>query len=362
MSGKTFEDYGESLRSYQAYSSPDAHERERAYTERTERVTASKSSIGEKSHHERVERVKDDLYDSKLVKTTISKPGDDVNRVHIVLIDNSGSNRIIANHLRTSSGYLMSVLNTIDPTSQIAFMYCSDHTDGDNFMQNIDYLSPNKDGDKALYSTLKHVSDASGGDEAEAWECALMEACSIKFGKATKKHLYLVTDVVGHGMGMSNDDGCPKQIKWKDAVEKVYGTYDTFEVVGCGDDSSIFELQKQFVKPERVAFDLINLSNIPESRHRAGITGNALLFLIARKTSQQGLEMFLSFLYEKWLDDPVFGAGTEGRAKTMIKHLASYLEPIALPSGVKASGRKIMWDAPALTRSVVDKMLEKILV
>lgn len=359
MSGRSYEDYSDTLHHYRGISSSDEHEREMAYTARTARVESAKETIGEKSIHERVEREDDKLYDSHLVKSSISKPGTGIDRVHVVLIDNSGSNRIIATHLRKTSGYLMSVLNTIDPTSQIAFMYCSDHCDGQNFIQPVDYLSPDKTGDKALYSTLKHVRDASGGDAAEAWECALMEACDLKFGAATKKHLYLVTDVVGHGMGMDNDDGCPKQIKWKDAVEKVYDTFDTFEVIGCGDDANTFNLQKKFVKPERVDYDLIDLSKIPEAKHRAGITGNALLFLIARKTSQQGLEMFLSFLYEKWIDDPVFGGKTTERAKNMIKRFAKYLEP-ATVTGPKV-GRKILWDS-TFTKSNVDKMLEKILV
>jgi hypothetical protein len=205
-------------------------------------------------------------------------------------------------------------------------LYCSDHCDGDNFIQEIDFLFPDKKGDKALYSSCKNVVPASGGDEAEGFECALKQACDIDFGKAKNVHLYLVTDVVAHGMGMEDDNGCPFQVSWKSSLKKVSEKFTSFEVVGCGGDSDTGKLQQKFIKPERLAYDLIDLSSIPEPQHRAGITGNALLFLIARHRGFQAIELFLTFLYEKWLNDPVFGKGTDSRAQEMIIRFTKFLE------------------------------------
>lgn len=326
MSGKTYEDYSSSLSRRTKSFSSDPEVSSRAYAESAGYVAKAKAEVLYKSASPRVERVHDDQYDASLVTNKITKPSSTVERIHVVLIDNSGSNRDIARHLRTSSGYLMSVLNTLDPLAQIAWMYVSDHCDDERMIQEIDFSSSDKKGDKALYSSLKHVLDASGGDAPEAFECALWDACKIDFGGAKTKHLYLVTDVVGHGMGMSGDEGCPLQRDWKTSVKKVYSTYDTFEVIGCGDDPEIGKLQAKFLKPERVPFDFIDLSSIKEFKYRSGITGNALLFLIARHTGMQGIELFLSFLYEKWIDDPIFGASTEVKAKEMIHRFGKYVE------------------------------------
>lgn len=320
MSGASYDEYKESI------SRRSKEMDECDYSSYTTRSKMHKEKVTEKSHEPRKERDKSDLYDNNLVKLKITKPKKDVNRLHIILIDNSGSNSIIAKHIRDSSGYFMSVLNTIDPQSQVAFMYCSDHSDGENFIQSVDYLFPDKEGDKALYSTLQHVRGANGHDAAEAFECALWQACEINFGNASQKHLYLATDVVGHGMGMSSDDGCPYQRYWKDSKNKVYDTFTSFEVIGCGGDAEVGKLQTQFLKDDRIQYDLIDLSSIKESYHRAAITINAVLFLIARKTGRQGIELFLSFLYEKWLEDPIFGSQTEERAKDMIKRFGKFIE------------------------------------
>jgi hypothetical protein len=127
-------------------------------------------------------------------------------------------------------------------------------------------------------------------------------------------------------MGMSSDEGCPFQRDWKDSKEKVYTTFTSFEVIGCGDNASTGRLQAQFLKDDRIQYDLIDLSSIEEDRHRAAITINAILFLIARKTGRQGIELFLSFLYEKWLEDPIFGSQTEDRAKDMIRRFGKFIE------------------------------------
>jgi len=323
MSGKSYESYSDHLNERKSSFDDD---RDSFYKKREETVKSARSEVRSKSAMPREKRITNDLYDESLVTKKITKPDPAVERVHLVLIDNSGSNARIAQHLRESSGYLMSVLEQLDPASQIAFMYCSDHGDRDKFIQSIDYLQPGKKGDKALYSSSQEVIPANGDDGAEAWECALWEACGLDFGKAKEKHLYLATDVVGHGMGMGSDDGCPHQRDWKKSKEKVYKTFTTFTVIGCGDDPDTGKLQTQFLKEDRIPFDLIDLSSIKEFAHRAAITGNALLFLIARNTGMQGVELFLSFLYEKWLHEPIFGDDTDQRAQDMIRRFGKYVE------------------------------------
>lgn len=305
------------------------HERNRLETEarlaegdRLRRLEEARRTAEEKKERKKREKV----YDKKYVRLGITKPKEGVERVHIVLVDNSGSNRLIARHLRNSSGHLVSALRSIDPQSQIAFCYFSDHCDGDGIRQEVDYISPDEEGDKILNSTVTHIRDVSGGDEAEAIECMLNEMCKLDFGKAKTKHLYLVTDVVGHGMGLRSDDGCPFQRDWRDSLARVREVFDSFEVVGCSDNPHTGKLQQQFVAPKRLAYDLIDLSQIREHEHRLAITGNTLLFLIARRMGTQTAEMFLGFLYEKWNSDPVFGANTDLRAKEAIRRFAKYLE------------------------------------
>jgi hypothetical protein len=321
MSGVDYESYAGSYK----LSARDM-DTDEGRTRRSARLTTARSEMMTKSAAPRAKRATDELYDSELVTNKITKPAADVERVHIAIIDNSGSNATIAAHLRTSSGYFMSVLNQIDPKSQIAWMYASDHCDGNDFIQEVDFLSPGKKGDKALYSSLYHVHGAGGGDAAEAFECSLWQACDIDFGAAKEKHLYLATDVVAHGMGMTSDEGCPNQRDWKKSKEKVYKTFDSFCVVGCGDDEETGKLQTKFLKTDRIPFDFIDLSSIKEARHRAAMTGNAILFLIARKVGLQNIELFLSFLYEKWLEDPIFGKDTDQRAKDMINRFGKYIE------------------------------------
>lgn len=321
MSGLSRDHYSDSLRSYseKGYESSRA---KRIHETKKSLFTSSDEDLRKKTE---VKREVDKIYDKKFIRSEITEPKPETKRIHIVIIDNSGSNRIIANHFRESSGYFTSVLNSIDPTSQIAFMYYSDHCDGNHINQEIDYVSPDEEGDKIIHSTARNIVPASGGDSPEAFECALYDVCQKNFGNAEFKHLYLVTDEVAHGMGESGDDGCPYQRNWKDSVELVYKTFTTFEVVGCG-NARLSKLQTQFLKPDRVGFDFMDLSEIPEEDHRKTISGNSLLFLISRKTGLQTIELFLSFLYEKWLESPIFGRKSADRAKEMIERFGKYIE------------------------------------
>lgn len=323
MSGRSFDSYTNSLSSYR--NNDAEHE-----VARTKRIYETKKEITIKTDDELIRKTKIkrevvDLYDSAFVRSVITQPKPETKRIHIVIIDNSGSNRVIAAHFRESSGYFTSVLNSIDPTSQVAFMYYSDHCDGRHINQEIDYVSPDETGDKIIHSTARNIIPVSGGDAAEAFECALYDVCQKNFGNAEYKHLYLVTDQVAHGMGESDDNGCPLQRNWKDSLELVSKTFTTFEVVGCG-NSRLSKLQAQFIRHDRLGLDFLDLSSIPEEEHRKAISGNALLFLIARKTGLQTTELFLSFLYEKWLESPIFGRQSAERAKEMIERFGKYIE------------------------------------
>jgi hypothetical protein len=321
-SGSSRDTYSSSFERTKSAFTGSAEERTRGTHERTERIHRAKETTGEEKHEQkRKERV-----DEGKIRLGITKPSATAKRVHIFLVDNSGSNRLIAAGLRESSGYLSAVHGIIDSESDFATVFFSDHCDGPRIMQEVDYVPPTPEGDLILLSTISVIFPADGGDYPEAIECALKRACELDFGAALTKHLYLVSDEVAHGMGEEDDAGCPDQVNWRDELEKVRNTFDTFEVIGCGASSRVAELQKQFLTPERLAYDFIDLSAIKEHQHRLGITANALLFLVARKKGMQMIEVFLGGLYEKWLASPVFGTDTEMRAKEAIRRFGKYIE------------------------------------
>lgn len=321
-SGGDYTSYRESFSRTKSTVSGSAEEKAKGTHERTERINRDKETTGEKKE----EKARTEKVDSTKVRLGITKPSPTAKRVHIFMVDNSGSNSVIAEGLRKSSGYLSAVHGVIDPDSDFATIFFSDHCDGSRIMQEVDYVSPTPEGDLILLSTISKVAKAGGGDAPEAIECAMKRACELDFGDALSKHLYLVSDEVAHGMGERGDDGCPFQVSWIDELEKVNKVYDTFEVIGCGDVARVAELQKQFLSPERLAYDFIDLSEIEKPEHRLGITANAMLFLVARKQGIQMVEVFLAGLYEKWLASPVFGTQTEAKAKEQIRRFGKYIE------------------------------------
>jgi len=326
MSLKSYGSYSEDYERSKALKSTDAGVRRRAKAARSERLDGLREKAKSPSAPPAVHREEDKLYDPKLVRLKIGHPSPTAERLHVVLIDNSGSNRKIAQHLRKTSGYLLATLGSLDPESQLAVVYFSDHCDGRLIEQHVDWVSPGEEGDKILHSTTLHVKPAGGGDAPEAIECAMWNACDIDFGSCAERHLYLVTDVVAHGMGMSSDNGCPLQREWQQSLERVRETFTSFEVVGCGSDPKVGVLQQQFIAEDRLAYDLIDLSNIKSHGHRTGITGNAFLFLVARHRGLQEVEMFLMGIYEKWLAEPIFGANTDMGAREAILRFGKYLE------------------------------------
>lgn len=321
-------------------TSEDRGVAEKAVAERSERIKENRRKIDEDPYRSPPKRDEREIYDSSLVRLKVNAPDEKAERVHIVLIDNSGSNEKIAKHLKGSSGYLLAVLRAIDPGSRICFIYFSDHCDGPRIWQPVDYVAPDEQGDKILHSSIRHVEGAGGGDEPEAIECAMWDTCDLPFGHVQDRRLYLVTDVVAHGMGLRGDGGCPRHRDWKESLKRVHETFRSFEVIGCGIERDCAELQKKFIADKkRLPYDLIDLSGIKSHEHRCGITGNSLLFLIARHQGLQTLEAFLMTLYEKWLAEPIFGANTDMNARDAIRRFGKYVE------------------AP---QADIDKMLEKI--
>lgn len=334
MSGNSYRGYrdrAESVRSYADYDygsprpSPSP-----ADTSRSSRVHEARERVREAPPKPAARPARDtnETYDSGLIRNKITRPSEHASHVYVLLIDNSGSNRRMAEHLRKTSGYLLAMLRGIDPTAELAICYFSDHCDGEDIRQDVDFVRSTEMGDKILYSTTRHVRGADGGDAPEAIECILWDICEINFAHVPKerRHLTLVTDVVGHGMGLRGDNGCTRGRDWRKSVDRVYETFGTFVVVGCSDQGYVGTLQTKFLREERIVFDHIDLSSIHSLEHRLGICGNAFLFLASRAMGNQTAVAFLMTLYEKWLEDPIFGQKTDLAAQEAIERFLKYLE------------------------------------
>jgi len=334
MSGNSYRGYrdrAERVRSYADYdygsprSSPSPAE-----IHRSDRVHEARERVRDAPPKPPARPIRDtnETYDSDLIRNKITRPSEHASQVHVLLIDNSGSNRQMAEHLRKTSGYLLAMLRGIDPAAELAICYFSDHCDGENIRQDVDFVRSTEMGDKILYSTTRHVRGADGGDAAEAIECILWDICEINFAHVPKgrRHLTLVTDVVGHGMGLRDDNGCTRRRDWRKSVDRVYETFETFVVVGCSDQGYVGTLQTQFLRKERIVFDHVDLSSIHSLEHRLGICGNAFLFLASRAMGNQTAVAFLMTLYEKWLEDPIFGQKTDLAAQEAIERFLKYLE------------------------------------
>ncbi len=311
-----------------SYAEATGEERDRLSEQRQRQIARAREDVVKKSAAPRPVVDHSFKINPKLVRRTITQPTDGVKRIYVILIDNSGSNRKIADHFRRSSEYLRVNLGLIDPEAQFAFVYFSDHMDRDRYWQAVDFVSPNEDGEGTLISTLDQIVGADGGDAPEAHECALLQACEIDFNQAIERHLIMVSDVTGHDMGMDGDRGCQYQQSWKQSVKLVDKTYQSFELIGCGDNPDVGELQKQFINlchPELLARNFINLSYIKEPIYRLGIVLNTFLFLVARSRGIQALEAFLARLYEKWLSEPVFKDQTDSKAKEAIARFAQFV-------------------------------------
>lgn len=330
---------------------------------RRERVVRSREAISSSSAPPppppRVNRDLDAVRDPSMVRLTITRPSPAAKRAVVVLVDNSGSNREIAAHIRNSSGHFAAMARLADAQSETAFIYFSDHCDGEREKQFIDFVPANDKGDRQLFSTLERIVPARGGDEPEAIECALHEAAEIDFAHIPRegRTLILVSDVVPHGMeGLEEygvrDDGCPNQRSWRRSMEEVRATYGEFVFIGSGSSQmwrnlqlKLFETAPGVSDPEDVAVNFIDFSSIKSQAHRNGLVGNAITFVLARRAGRQPVLAFLSALYEKWLANPIFGRDSDNKARDRITHMARlYLRKMMTPEEIDLMLREVFAD------------------
>lgn len=331
MSAASHESYSNRMDEARRWSDPNADVRREAERSRGARMR----SAVERASHEPARTVAKapepirQKIEHSLARNTITVPPKAAAQIHIVLIDNSSSNKVIADALKRSAGYLHAVCGQIAGDASVAMIFFSDHCDGDLIFQEADYTMPGKDGESVLRASIDRIRGAGGGDEPEAIECALLKACELDFGHVAKdkRHLYLVSDQVAHGMGCGGDSGCPDQKDWRRALKKVDETYNAFQVVASGSDREIFNLQKQFVAKDRLQFDIVDLATGRLTHEeRCRLVTNALLLLIARNRGLQTVTTFLMILVEKWLAEPQYGSETLPRARRQIEDFCQYLE------------------------------------
>lgn len=293
--------------------------------------TAYEVHKGEKKEEKKVRDVKE-LTKNARIADKITSPDAKANAIWVIGVDNSGSNRTIADHMKESSGYINGFLGMISPGDQICFIFFSDHCDGSHIFQDVDYLYPDKDGDAVMYATLDRVSPAGGGDFPEAIECLFKKASALNLGQPNqKKNFVLITDSVPHGLGKKigmEDSGCPDQISWEYQLSSLRSKFDNFFVIACGDDENIESAQRQLMvgnEDERLNF--ISLINVKDADHRKKITPTAFIFLVARQQGLQNCELFLSVLYEKWMVNTTdFGTQAPQKAREAISRFGNYLD------------------------------------
>lgn len=332
MSGNSFGSYKESFGHSRDYSSEDEDRRLRAEEERSRRLRDDADRAAREAPRtvaKKAEPTRQHV-DHRMAKNEITSPPASAKRLFIVLVDNSGSNREIAQALKRASGYIHAVAGTLSADVTIAFQFFSDHGDHERMIQEVDYTSPGERGSQALLASIDRVATASGQDEPEAIECALHKAAQYDFGSIPKerRHLILVTDQVAHGMGYPDgDDGCPDQRNWRVELRHVHEVYGTFQMVASGDIPQVFELQKQFIDGARLRADMLSMVSAgltDEERHR--LVPNTVLFFMARNLGIQTVETFLMTLVEKWMAEPQYGANTLQKARDRIWELCQYLE------------------------------------
>lgn len=331
--------YGGSSRSYQRYESlrsDKPEDRTKGWADHKEVVREAVRKIDRGEIAAPVQRDVAAVYEPSLAKNSISRPSPSARRAMVVLVDNSGSNEVIAKKLRDSSGYLTAFMRTVDPLAEVAFIYFSDHEDrgprGESTMlQYTDFIPPTETGDKILLASLKNVLAAHGDDEPEAIECALSNAAEIDFAHIPKANrtIVLVSDSVAHGMGFPDDAGCPHQKSWRAAMAEVRETYGNFVMIGSGSNRMMRKYQQKFFEPTTdvldeadMALNFIDFSDIKSAAHRNGLVGNTILFCMARNAGKQAVQIFLAGLYAKWLANPIFGQNTPAFAKDRIGAMA----------------------------------------
>lgn len=345
-SSSSYESSSSTREVYSSWSSTDEADRTRARSLHREKVAEDRAKISalrsatvtKPLAARPPERDEAAIADARLARNRITRPSTTARRVMVCLIDNSGSNRQIAEHLRRATGHFTSFLRSVDGSCEVATVYFSDHCDGALLMQEIDFVGPTPEGDRVLLSSSQKICNAGGGDVPEAIECALKRAAEIDFAHIPRENrtLVLVTDVVPHGMpgyaeayGAGSDDGCPHQVSWRESMRQVRATYGEFVLVGSGADPKMRPLQAKMFEnaqgrsdPEEVARNFVDLSEVKDIVHRNGLVGNTLLFVAARKAGVQSVNLFLASLYGAWLANPLFGNNTDHMARARIRFMA----------------------------------------
>ncbi|MFA6429807.1 MAG: hypothetical protein WCV84_04910 [Patescibacteria group bacterium] len=334
MSNPSYKNYTSYGSVAEHLASTDEKKRQEAEKARAKRMAASarSASVEAPRAHAKARVERKEPIDLSLACNELTTPPPKVaTECHLALVDNSGSNEEIARSLRTGSGYLMAIYEILASLGAFGTVFFSDHCDGARLFQDVGWVMPGERGAKILEASIAKVQPAGGGDAPEAIECALKRAAELDFGHIEKRsrHLYLVTDEVAHNMGYprSEDDGCPHQVSWRRSLELVHETFGTFQVIASGCDRKTFELQKQFIAPERRRFDLMDFATSRLSdEERCRLVANGLLFQVAKNRGQQTVGAFLMTLAEKWLAEPQYGCNTVARARSQIRDFIDYLD------------------------------------
>jgi hypothetical protein len=333
MSTASYESYSDRMNEARLYSDSNREVREEAWERRRSRMRgASEKAAHEPARaHAKVPEPIRVKIDASLARTKITTPPKKAAEAHVILVDNSGSNAAIAESLKRSAGYLHAVCAQIAGDASLSMIFFSDHCDGDLIFQEADWTTPGKTGENVLRASIDQIRNASGGDEPEAIECALLRASELDFGHISKekRYLYLVSDQVAHGMGYDDgsDSGCPQQKDWKKSLKKVHENYGSFQVVASGQDREVFNLQKKFLAENRLQYDLMDLATGRLTHEeRCRLVTNALLLFVARNRGFQTVSTFLMILLEKWLAEPQYGSDTLRRARAQIEDFCQYLE------------------------------------
>jgi len=168
-----------------------------AEREREKRLEEHRRAIASGEAEKRLQQQKREAAEHRIdrskARNIITAPSPKAERLHLVLVDNSGSNRRIAQHLKRSAKYLLTNLEALDPDSQMAMMFFSDHCDGDKLRQDCDWVTPDEEGDQILLASIDCIKNANGGDEPEAIECILDMASKLNFSSVPSARRFVMS-------------------------------------------------------------------------------------------------------------------------------------------------------------------------
>lgn len=187
------------------------------------------------------------------VATQITRPKGKINV--LMLIDVSSSTRNYIDNLRDKTGYLAEEIVKLIPglagKIEFCFMGVSDHCDGNLMLQPTAFS-----GDPAsLKANLENIVNASGGDIPEAYECGFkfLNGQDIKDSNTI---VLAVIDSVPHGIGYSEDSGCPDRVDWEKELNELKKKITAFYVISCTEHTSLKILQRKMVDNQKHFIEL----------------------------------------------------------------------------------------------------------